>query len=68
MHKKLGERLLLAKKKGRKKIKQKTPKNSVEEIDIERQIPYDLTCKRNLMNKNKLMSKIEPEAWKHGTV
>ena len=27
----------------------------------ERQIPYDLTYKRNLR------SKIEPEAWKHGT-
>ena len=26
-----------------------------------RQIPYDLTYKRNLMNKNKLKSKIEPE-------
>ena len=32
-----------------------------------RQIPYDLTYKRDLMNKNKLMSKIEPEAWKQGT-
>ena len=31
----------------------------------EKQIP-NLTYKRNLMNKNKLMSKIEPEAWKHG--
>ena len=29
--------------------------------------PYDLTYKRNLMNKNKLTSKIELEAWKHGT-
>ena len=27
-----------------------------------RQIPYDLTYKRNLMNKNKLTSKREPEA------
>ena len=38
----------------------------------ERQIPYDLTCKSNLINKqtneqNKLMSNIEPLGWKHGT-
>ena len=30
----------------------------------EGQIPYDLTCKRNLMNET---NKIEPEAWKLGT-
>ena len=33
----------------------------------ERQIPYDLSCKRNIMNKSNLMNKIEPQAWKHGT-
>ena len=33
-----------------------------------RQIPYDLTYKRKLLNKTKQkMSKIEPEAWKQGT-
>ena len=32
----------------------------------EKQIPYDLTYNRNLMNKTQ-MSKLEPEAWKHGT-
>ena len=31
-------------------------------LGSERQIPYDLTYKWNLMNKNKLTSKIEPEA------
>ena len=31
----------------------------------ERQIPYDLTYRRNLMNK--IMRKIEPETWEHGT-
>ena len=33
----------------------------------ETQIPYDLTYKRNITNKNKRMSKTEPKAWKHGT-
>ena len=31
----------------------------------ERQIPYDLTYRRNLMNK--ITRKIEPETWEHGT-
>ena len=32
------------------------------------QIPYDLTYKRSLMNKNTLMGKMEPQAWKQLTV
>ena len=31
----------------------------------ERQLPYGLTYKRNLMNK--IMRKVEPETWKQGT-
>ena len=37
-----------------------------EVSQCERQTPYNLTYKRNLM-KNKLTNKIEPQAWKHGT-
>ena len=33
----------------------------------ERQIPYDLTYKRDTMNKNKSTSKTEQETWKHRT-
>ena len=33
----------------------------------ERQIPYDLTYKWNLMNTKNQMSKTEPAAWKQGT-
>ena len=37
----------------------------VKEAGGKRQIPYDLTYKWNIINKQR--SKIEPEAWKQGT-